>query len=499
MNKEELDNYNTIQPKLTYKSPIIRNKTMKKNIFLYKKNFEPINENNNKIEKSYTRAIPINGIKKNNNQSAREYSKIIEQNEPKETKPKNKLKKNLSSYDIFVPKNSKNHNPSSHHFTFNDLKKKKRNSSIAIMKPSSNPIKEFDYVCSNCYNNKIVTKKFKEKPMEQKDLLNNTFNKANPFYFQDKMKDLYKDKIQHRLKELEKLQRQALNNLAKYKIENPSNTERFQMQQEACVNSMVAHEREDPRIGKTLRAYDLKENFINENKDLYQIDKPRKAINDYYNKCCFQIPVIEDEYFVDQKYVKQVSIDLREQIEEKKMDKKRRKEEEIKTERISNKKIKDYNEFIYRKNKEQRKNYLNEFYKKSKLVENFQKIKEEQDQNSQRKYYYKINQRMKKEDDEKKAKNRQRKIEEINKLQIWKKNFENEKKNKKLEKEEENHKWFNYSQDYIAKCVHGNEVNKCTLCNQAFPKEKLIKYAPKSTDISVVSSKEASSLITERV
>ena len=209
------------------------------------------------------------------------------------------------------------------HFTFNDMKKKKRYSSVILMKNASNPTKDFNYVCDNCYNNKIVTKKFKEQPPQQKEILNNTFNKVNPFYFQDKMKDLHKDKIQHRIKELEKLQRQALNNLAKYKIENPTNIEKFQKTQELSINPMVAHEREDPRLGKTLKAYDLKEHFINENKDLYQIDKPRKAINDYYKKCIFQVPVVENEYFVDPKYIKQVSIDLREQIIKKREEKKK--------------------------------------------------------------------------------------------------------------------------------------------------------------------------------
>ena len=57
----------------------------------------------------------------------------------------------------------------------------------------------------------------------------------------------------------------------------------------------------------------------------------------------------EKEYIVDPKYIKQVSIDLREQIEENKINKKKRREEEIKTERISNKKMNDYNEFISRK------------------------------------------------------------------------------------------------------------------------------------------------------
>ena len=500
MRRYDLNNYNTIQPKLTYKSPIVRNKTLHQQVPLYIKEKEEFNEAeilNNKIEKTLTKAIPYHHYH-NNIQSARECCRIIEQKESNDQKQKYRIKKNLSSYDIFVPKNSKKINPTMKHFTFNDMKKKKRYSSVILMKNASNPTKDFNYVCDNCYNNKIVTKKFKEQPPQQKEILNNTFNKVNPFYFQDKMKDLHKDKIQHRIKELEKLQRQALNNLAKYKIENPTNIEKFQKTQELSINPMVAHEREDPRLGKTLKAYDLKEHFINENKDLYQIDKPRKAINDYYKKCIFQVPVVENEYFVDPKYIKQVSIDLREQIEERKNDKKKRREEEIKTERISNKQMNDYSEFLCRKNKDQRKNYLNEFYKKSKVIDNYRKLKEEQEQKNRKNYIDKINQRMKKEDDEKKAKNRQRKIDEINKLQTWKKDFENVKKNKKLEKEEENHKWYNYSQDYIAKCIHGNDVTKCSFCNQAFPKEKLIKYAAKSTDVSVVSSK-ASSQIIEKV
>ena len=432
MRRYDLDNYNTIQPKLTYKSPIVRNKTLHQQVPLYIKEKEEFNEAqilNNKIEKTLTKAIPYHHYH-NNIQSAREYCRIIEQKESNDQKQKNRIKKNLSSYDIFVPKNSKKINPTMKHFTFNDMKKKKRYSSVILMKNASNPTKDFNYVCDNCYNNKIVTKKFKEQPPQQKEILNNTFNKVNPFYFQDKMKDLHKDKIQHRIKELEKLQRQALNNLAKYKIENPTNIEKFQKTQELSINPMVAHEREDPRLGKTLKAYDLKEHFINENKDLYQIDKPRKAINDYYKKCIFQVPVVENEYFVDPKYIKQVSIDLREQIEERKNDKKKRREEEIKTERISNKQMNDYSEFLCRKNKDQRKNYLNEFYKKSKVIDNYRKLKEEQEQKNRKNYIDKINQRMKKEDDEKKAKNRQRKIDEINKLQTWKKDFENVKKNK---------------------------------------------------------------------
>ena len=269
MRRYELEDYNTIQPKPTYRSPIVRNRTLRNQALLNikeKNEMDHQNEYDNKIEKSYTKSIPVHTFH-DNIQTTREYSRILEQKEPKETKPKNKIRKNLSSYDIFVPKNSKKGNQSSNHFTFNDMKKKKRNSSVAVTKPSQKSMNDFNYVCNNCYNMKIVTKKYKEQPPEKKDILNNTFTKANPFYFQDKMKEIYKDQIQNKIKEIEKLQRIALNNLAKYKIENPTNVERLQKQQELCVNSMVGHEREDPRINKTLRSYDLKENFINKKEE----------------------------------------------------------------------------------------------------------------------------------------------------------------------------------------------------------------------------------------
>ena len=507
MKTYEKENYSTIQPKPSYRSPIVRNKTLrnKDSSNIKEKNFLEQSEIiNNRIEKSFTKSIPVNNLQ-NKIQTARESTKIIEQKEPKEpkeTKPKNKMKKHLSSYDIFVPKNQKNNLPSSHHFTFNDMKKKKRQSSIESNKAQLKEKKSKDnlkYVCDNCYNNKLATRKYKEIPIEQKEILNNTFNKVNPFYFQDKMKDIYKEKIQHKIKELELLQRQAVNNLAKYKIENPTDIEKFQKHQELSMNPMVAHEREDPRICKTLRTYDLKENFINENREIYQIDKPRKAINDYYKKCCFQVPVQEKEYYVDQKYIKQVSIDLREQIEEKKIKNKKIKEEEIKTERISNKKMEDYNDFLCRKNIEQKKHYLKEFYKKSKYIDNFRVYKNEVDQRNRQSYLDKMNQKMRKEDEDKRIKNRQKRINEINKLQTWKKDFDFDRKNKKREKEEEVHKWYNYSQDFIYSCAHGNEVAKCCLCNQSLPKDKWIKYIPRSTDATVLSSKEASSQNIEKV
>ena len=73
MRRYDLDNYNTIQPKLTYKSPIVRNKTLHQQVPLYIKEKEEFNEAeilNNKIEKTLTKAIPHHHHH-NNIQSAR--------------------------------------------------------------------------------------------------------------------------------------------------------------------------------------------------------------------------------------------------------------------------------------------------------------------------------------------------------------------------------------------------------------------------------------------
>ena len=127
MKNDEVDNFTTtIQPILTYRSRIIRHKSINSN------NQSNINLNNsvnlkqsnptNKIEKACTQIKPINNDLKNN------INIIVEQKEI--PKKKEKIKKNLSSYDIFVPKNIKNfknlYQPSQKqkHTTFNDIKKK---------------------------------------------------------------------------------------------------------------------------------------------------------------------------------------------------------------------------------------------------------------------------------------------------------------------------------------------------------------------------------------
>ena len=75
------------------------------------------------------------------------------------------------------------------------------------------------------------------------------------------MNDLYKDNINIKIKELERLQKQALDKLAKYQTENPTNKEKLQKQNEFSINLLNSYTKEDPRFIRTQQAYDTKEKF----------------------------------------------------------------------------------------------------------------------------------------------------------------------------------------------------------------------------------------------
>ncbi len=73
MKTYETENYSTIQPNPTYRSPIVRNKTLRNKVASNKKETNYLEQSavlNNRIEKSFTRIIPVNNLQ-NDIQSAR--------------------------------------------------------------------------------------------------------------------------------------------------------------------------------------------------------------------------------------------------------------------------------------------------------------------------------------------------------------------------------------------------------------------------------------------
>ena len=289
-NNNKFNNHNE---QVHYRNPIVRKKSYDINSNINKK---PNEYNINKIkysEKSINEDKPYinynyNDYNNNNNNNNQNFNK-----RNTFTINKNASSTNVYNKDYQKKPFIKNDNK------LNNLYKRKRNSSAKNNEEHKGEKYFYKLICNNCYNNKIVTENIKKKPLEEKDILNKTFNKMNPYYFQDKMNDIHKDKKDNKIKELEKLQKQVMDNLLKYQKANPSNVEKLQKTNEFSVNPLNSYEKEDPRLIKTLNNYDKKENFINNNKDLYKIDKPRKAINDYYNKCLYQVPILEEEYHID--------------------------------------------------------------------------------------------------------------------------------------------------------------------------------------------------------
>ena len=491
--KKDLNDYGNLT-KTNYKSPIKRHKMASKSVERKEdsknnefNNRNSINRNKNNLDLNYYDYRPRDNVPSSTrNNKNKKKNKSIDYNRiktvPSEYSIDSNDRNNITTFKKFTTRN----------YDQKNNQKKKRHSSVKDSEDGKAKKYFYQLICKNCYNNKKATKNLKSQPLEQKYLLTKTFNKVNPYYFQDKMKDLQKDNINNKIKELENLQKQVLDKLAKYQIDNPTNKERLQKKNEYSINPFNSYEKEDPRFIKTQQAYDQKENFINNNRDLYQIDKPRKAINDYYNKCLYQVPILEEEYHVDPEYKKEVNNELKKQIEENKKNRKKKKDDDINDERIANQQMNDYLEFLDRKNKKDKMKIYEDYAKNNLDLDKYRKTKEEEEKKKAQKFENDYRKKLKEEDEEKRERERQKKLNDINKYQNWMEEFENEKNIKKKEEEKEKDKWNNYQIEYNNKCKHGLDIYRCAICNRIYPKDQLIKYYPTSTGSSMNSSKRTS-------
>ena len=464
------NNSMNIIPTCQYKSPIVRTK--------YK---SPHNNKNNNYNQTQPNNYYYPEINNNNN---------------------NKLHRSFSTREIF-PINNKNYDQKLNNgkdkninynktYNYNDNNKKhNRNSS---MNPKTNAEKYFyKLICNNCLNKQLATKNLKKQNPPEKEKLTKNFLKVNPFTFQDQMNDLQKKKINDKKHELENLQAQALNNLAKYKKDHPDPKETLQKKNECCPNPMICYSETDPRRKKAKENYDLKENLIAKNKDLYNFDKPRDAINDYYNKCMYQVPVLELTNEPNPEYQKNFIDDLKKQIEDKAKNDKLEKKQELENEKLANKKFKEYNDYINKKNLEEKKKNQQDLQNKNKLMDEYKKNKAEQEKKDLDKFYNDLRKKMKDEDEAIKNKQLQEKLNNINNFQNWLKEFEDKKKAEKQKDLNDKKKWENFAKEYETKCKHGNYLARCAICNRSFPKDKLIKYyfTPSNTTSAVSSNRES--------
>ena len=453
MKDNYLNNSNQIKP--SFKSRIKRNNSVEFSKNVNKLNCGKVVDFNTNINEKEGNIYYGKFVSRNNANNS---------NKQKEEKPNERpLFKNKYTY---YNKNKINKNESN---------KKDRDSSIIINGKNKTQKYFYKLICNNCYNQKLITDNFQEK-IEPKARLNKEFTKLNPFYFQDKMNELHQKKLHNKLKTLESVQQKALDNLAKYKIENTSSIEKLQKQNEFSINPLISYQKEDHRFINAQINFDKNEKFINQNKDLYKIGQPRKEIDDYYKKCQYQVPVLEPEYQVPIESEKELKEQLIKQIEDKENDIKKSKYEELQIQKMVDKKIIDSNERIKKRNLEYKRKSIEDNYKGNLQLENYKKEKAEKEKKENKIMEIQLNKRMQKEDNENKVIEKKRKMYNLNKLINCYGSYQTEKNKKKREELEEKKKWSNYEKKFTYKCIHGLDIYRCAICNRIYPKDKLIKY-----------------------
>ena len=228
----------------------------------------------------------------------------------------------------------------------------------SINKPNINK-----FINDPCLNYHYKKKNFKIN-ISEKEKLNKSFNKVYPYFFQDKVQLLEKEKINEKIKNRIHLQREAMKQLSLNKIKHPSEKEKLQRINEFDKNPMISYQKKHPFQIKTLNNYYYKEVLINKN-NLNIYNKPRKEIQDYYNKCQYQpcsnfasTSIIHTKgnyifpnYEKNKKIGKRIKEELDKQVESKKNLKKIRDFEENNCRKILSKIYNDYDNFLKKKQK----------------------------------------------------------------------------------------------------------------------------------------------------
>ena len=337
----------------------------------------------------------------------------------------------------------------------------------------------YNLICRNCYNRRLNTQKFSRdlNNPSQKEKLNLTFNRINPYYFYDKMERCHNDKKQDKVKNREEITKKVINNLEEIKRNNPSQKENLQYNNEYSPNGLNFNPKKDPRYEKVKNNYDLKEKILQQQRNLYNINynEPRKAIKEYYDKIMYEIPVQEPKYEMSNEVKKNYITDLKNQIIEKEEYEKNEKRIE---KEIENKANENYNRYLndklfhdrLKKMEEQKR--LKDYNEK---MINLKKEKEEEEKNYKKDFQRRLSQRIKRENDEEYYNKMLTKIKNIEQMKNWMNEAMDKKIQKKKEEEKEKEKWKNYSEEFEIKCQHGNNIYRCSICNRIYPKDQLIR------------------------
>lgn len=337
-------------------------------------------------------------------------------------------------------------------------------------------------LCRNCFDQKMLEGSQFNKGVDKIEYLNNKFINENPFYFIDKMSDNEKKRINDKIESNSNKQRLALSNYRK-EIDNPKNNtkEKLQLINEYSLNPLAIEVGKDPRYVKQKQNFDKKEKMIQQNPDKYKANELRKAYKDYYNKCIYQIPKIEEIYHVNSVYKDNYIKALKKQIEDKKNKEYNDKKNQKQAEAYANKRFNEYKK-IANLNEERKRNYERELLKNdNKQLDDFKQYKNNVLKEKEKKFGIERAKCNIQVDNDINLRNKNEKFDNFKIYKNWLNDANKKYQEKKDLKDEENKRWNNYIDNYNLK-LKLDELCSCDICNRPYRKENLKKYPPPSTE-----------------
>jgi hypothetical protein len=346
------------------------------------------------------------------------------------------------------------------------------------------PINNITEQYNSPYNNYHYKKKLIDLNESE---YNNSMSKIDPFYFQDIIKSIENDKINEKVKNVMHLQREAIKQLSLLKIRNPSQKEKLQKINEFSPNPMVSYEPKHPFYKKTLDKYYYNEYLIKKNyMNIYP--KPRKEIEDYYNICQYQTsddtnndPIIHTKgNYIYPNYGKnkngnKIIEELDKQIEIKRKSKLNEYYEDKKNGIIMNKIYKNHEEFLLNKEKEEKLDKQKEINIDNFILDYYKEYEKKHLHDGEKDCMAKIRKKMEEEDFLKKYEEKRAKLKTMKNLREWSEINEKIKHNKNNDKIKEKKIMRNYSEIYVVKCKHGNELYRCCRCGNHYTRDQMHK------------------------
>ena len=318
----------------------------------------------------------------------------------------------------------------------------------------------------------------------KKEKISKSLSDIHPFFFQDKIKLIEKEKIDEKIKNTMHLQREAVKQLSLYKIKNPSKKEILQKINELSANPLLAYEPKSPLYKKTIENYYYNDNFI-KNSDINIFNKPRKEIDEYYNKCQFNIPTSYNSGTIIHTKAKYIfpnleKAEFEKQIKEEIMKNrnKKHKKEEKKIDDIKNgiRKNKLYNEFgnfLINKEKFQKLSKEKEIILDNNLLTEYNQYVKNHLNYGDKDQYKNIRMKMEKEDLQKDLEKKQEKMRTRKILNDW--NIINKKARVRRDNDKikEKKMWRNYSEKFEIKYKTKNNFKKSYKYRNNYSKDNI--------------------------